>query len=148
MSLIIALFFGLGVSAFYEAPKAPDYPVTSSTIKESNVTAIEQSAAQTKYDSDYEIYRQGSSVYNRNTSMITLGLAVIALIISLLLMPKIYIMSNGLMLGGVFTLIYSMICGFATDDTKYRFIIVCLGLVITLALGYLKFIKPKQKNNS
>ncbi|MDD5489843.1 MAG: hypothetical protein PHP25_04160 [Candidatus Moranbacteria bacterium] len=33
-----------------------------------------------------------------------------------------------------------------SDDTKFRFLIVTIGLLIALVLGYIKFI-PHQKNN-
>jgi hypothetical protein len=80
--------------------------------------------------------------------MITLGLAVLALIVSLLFLNKILIISDGLMLGGVFTLVYSIILGFSTEDARYRFVIVSVGLLITLGLGYIKFIKPNQEKDA
>ncbi len=147
LGLIIALFFGLGISAFYEAPKAPQYPTTS-VIQTKEVTE-EQIQAEKDYEKSIKAYEKESATYNRNVSMIALALAVLAMTISLAFLGDIFVMANGVLLGGVFTLIYSMIRGFMSEDTKYRFIIVCVGLVITLALGYLKFIKkpnlPKAK---
>jgi hypothetical protein len=42
------------------------------------------------------------------------------------------------------TLIYSVIQGFGTEDNMFRFLVVSAGLFISLVLGYIKFIKPKE----
>jgi hypothetical protein len=146
LGMLIALFFGLGVSAFYTSPKEPEYPtvLSVSSFKEC-VMSQEQIDAQKKYDQEMRSFQADFSTYNRNVSMITLGLAVIAMVLSLLFLENIRVLSNGALLGGVFTLAYSIIRGFMADDTKYRFIIVTVGLLITLALGYIKFIKPKTE---
>ncbi len=148
LAILIALFFGLGVSAFYPAPKAPEYPIElSAPIKEPAVTGQtqEQIDAQNRYEQEQKDYTKKFASYNRNVSIITLGLAVVALVISLAFLNNIYVISNGLLLGGVFTLIYSIFRGFMTEDTQYRFVIVSVGLLITLVLGYIKFIKPQKE---
>ncbi len=55
------------------------------------------------------------------------------------------IISDGLLLGGVFTLGYSIIRGFAGDDDKFRFFVVIVGLVVTVVLGDLKFIRDEER---
>jgi hypothetical protein len=47
------------------------------------------------------------------------------------------------LLGGVFAAAYSIIRGLMSENTQFRFIIVVIGLAIALALGYIKFIRPK-----
>jgi len=152
LALLISLFFGLGVSAFYPAPQSPEYPAVLSTpavMKDVTLTQTGQSQAQidaqAKYDQELKDYTTKSNSYNRNVSVITLGLAVLALVLSLSFLNSTYVISNGLLLGGVFTLVYSIVRGFMTADTKYRFIIVTVGLLITLVLGYIKFIKPQKE---
>jgi hypothetical protein len=147
LALLISLFFGLGVSAFYQSPAAPIYPTILSTpVTGSGGQTQAQIDAQTKYNQDQNDYQTSLSTYNRDVSVITLGLAILALILSLLFINSIYIISNGLLLGGVFTLIYSIARGFMTSDTKYRFVIVAVGLLITLVLGYFKFIRSQKEN--
>ncbi len=53
------------------------------------------------------------------------------------------IMGDSLLLGGVFTLGYSIIRGFGTDNT-FRFLLVATGLIVAMIIGYLKFIRPLQ----
>lgn len=148
MALIIALFFGLGVAAFYPSPDEPNYPeVLQTSAKYEDGPTEEQSEAQIQYEKDIEIYQDSFADYSRNVSMITLGLAILAMVISLTLSSRIFVMSNGFLLGGVFTLMYSMVRGFMTSDTKYMFAIVCVGLAITLVLGYIKFVAPHKKSS-
>jgi len=147
LSILITLFFGLGISAFYTSPEPPEYPkVLSMPTKDILDTQTqEQIDAQINFDKANEDYAVVLADYNQKVSIITLILAVSALAISLIFLGNIYVLSNGLLLGGVFTLIYSMIRGFMADNNQYRFIIVSIGLLITLALGYIKFIKSNRQ---
>jgi predicted histidine transporter YuiF (NhaC family) len=146
LALLISLFFGLGVAAFYPRPKAPEYTPVMKEIDSKTVEA--QNEQDLKYQQEQSDYQTVRKQYDRNVSMITLGLAVLAQIVSLLFLNKILIISDGLMLGGVFTLVYSIILGFSTEDARYRFVIVSVGLLITLGLGYIKFIKPNQEKDA
>lgn len=146
MALIIALFFGLGVAAFYPSPEEPKYPETLQTsMKYNGEMTDEQTKAQIQYEKDMSDYQEVIEDYSRNVSMIMLGLALLAMTTSLTLSHKIFVMSNGFLLGGVFTLMYSMARGFMTSDTKYMFVIVSVGLLITLTLGYMKFVLPRKE---
>jgi hypothetical protein len=52
--------------------------------------------------------------------------------------------ADGILLGGVFTTMYSIIRGLMSEDSQFRFLIVVIGLGIALALGYIKFIRPRE----
>jgi hypothetical protein len=69
---------------------------------------------------------------------------VIILAISLVFLSKIKMIADGILLGGVFTTIYAIIRGLISEDTKFRFLIVALGLIVALTLGYIKFIRAKE----
>lgn len=45
------------------------------------------------------------------------------------------------MLGGLFVLLYSLGRGFASENSKYVFVVVTVGLVTVLYLGYHRFVK-------
>lgn len=145
LGVLVALFFGLGVAAFYTAPEQPEYPTALEIIKTDDGTlTAEQQAAQEEYNTAFETYLEQEELYNRNVSIIILVLAVISLVASLAASGKINILPDGLMLGSVFSLVYSIIRGFMAGDPKYRFIIVTISLLITVAIGYLKFIKKPK----
>jgi hypothetical protein len=81
--------------------------------------------------------------YNRNVSIMTLVAATILVAISLLFEQRIKILSDGFMLGGIFTLLYSIGRSFAAQDSKLTFLTVSIGLAVAIALGYFRFIRPQ-----
>lgn len=140
LGILLAIFVGFGIAAFYEQPAMPKWPTELSTIGKE--PSVEQEKIQKEFDAKQEVWNEKMKPYNRNVSIMTLLAAVIFVAISLLFEKKINILADGIMLGGVFTLIYSLGRGFASQDSKYSFLIVTIGLVIVLALGYLRFIRP------
>jgi hypothetical protein len=144
LGLLVALFVGLGVDAFYPGPKMPDYPISEEFKNPGCEISAEQKAEQAKYEQGMREYNQKSKPYNRNVSIISLISAVIILIASLTLFSKIKMLADGILLGGVFTTAYSIIRGLMSEDSKFRFLVVVAGLVIALILGYIKFIRPKE----
>jgi xanthine/uracil permease len=84
------------------------------------------------------------NVCNRNVSIAILVASITLLSISIVFERKIKLISDGIMLGGLFTLLYSIGRGFASDDGKYVFVVVSICLVVVLYLGYHRFGKvPK-----
>jgi len=92
----------------------------------------------------YDLYNKQLKDYNRNVAMITLGAAVLLLAVGLLLESRAGIFADGLLLGGTFTLLYSIGRSFAGDDPKYSFTVVSAGLLVTMIVGYLKFVNPPK----
>lgn len=147
LGLLIALFVGLGIDTFYPGPKAPDYPIAMETdmTKFGCELSEEQKAQQVKYDQAMRDFQEKSKPYNRNVSIISIAAAIIILVASLTLLAKIKMIADGILLGGVFTTVYGIMRGLMSEDTRFRFLIVALGLVIALVLGYIKFIRPKEQ---
>lgn len=147
LGLIIALFDGLGIAAFYETPKRPEQsPLAQETnyAKEPTSQAIE---AQKNFDKQMKNYEENQlGPYNRNVAIITIIIAVLVLAIGLLFSLKFMILSDGLLLGGVFTLLYSVFRAAQANNIRFTFIIVAVALVVTVGLGFWKFLrKPKKK---
>lgn len=147
LAVMIALFFGFGVAVFYQAPKAPEY-VGSVMEKDPNNLTAEQQKQRDDFDVAQKSYEKDFAEYNRNVSAIIIGISVLILIVSLTLLIQIEIIGDGVLLGGLFTLIYGMIRGLMSMDSRYQFGIVTLGLLIALSLGYIKFIRPEKKANN
>lgn len=151
IGILLALFIGFGIAAFYEEPKYPEpsvrlrYPLTEAEkTKESTQTASFE-REQIELEQREKSYQKNIALYNRNVSTIALAAAIVYLMISLILAKRLMLISDGLLLGGVFTLIYSIGRGFGTNDSKFQFVTVSAGLLIALILGYFKFIKSAQK---
>lgn len=147
LALLIALFVGLGIDAFYSGPKLPEYPSELRVQKPDCEGYTESLDMQKKYDQEQEAFIEKSKTYNRNVSIIALISAIVILIASLTLLSKIKMIADGILLGGVFTTAYSIIRGLMSENSQFRFMIVTAGLLIALVLGYIKFIKPKENQN-
>jgi hypothetical protein len=141
---LLALFVGLGVSTFYAAPKAPEYPNVTPVSTDSKWPSAEEQKAQKKYDQEYKIYTEKDKTYSRNVSIITLSSSVLLLVISLAFERKIRILSDGIMLGGLFLLVYSIGRGFVSQSQKYTFVAVSVGVAVALILGYHRFVRPEK----
>jgi len=144
LALMIALFVGFGISVFYTSPKSPDFPTELQTKNPDSFTA-EQNKINDEYNQQQQTYLDQFPLYSRNVSAIAIGFSILLLILSLTLLIGVEIIGDGVLFGGLFTLIYGIIRGFMSEDSKYQFIVVTVGLIIAVALGYIKFIIPEKK---
>lgn len=139
LGILLAVFVGVGIAAFYEAPKPPVYPnpVVAPTEPLSN-----QSAQQAQYAAANKRYQQDVQGYSRNVSIMALCAAVVFVVASIIAERRVRIIADGVMLGGLATLLYSIARSFASADNRYMFIAVSGGLAIVLYLGYHRFSRP------
>ncbi len=153
LGILLALFVGITVSTFYPAPKYPDHPksIESQPHVSGQVPApTAEETAQAKadreeYDRQQDEFQTASNVYNRNVFAIILACSIIMLVISLSFMKQIPIIADGVLLGGALTLLYAIARGLMSEDGIVRFVVVLVGLIIALILGYIKFIHPDKK---
>lgn len=137
IGVLLATFIGVGVAAFYEAPKRPEYPMRQEFVD----GKCSPTAEEIQYEQDQRQYMEQNKTYSRNVSIITLIFSVVILVVSLTIFAKLPLISDGLLLGGLFTQLYSIMRGFESEDNKFRFIAVSVGLITSLTIGYLKFVK-------
>lgn len=143
LGVTIAVFFGIGISAFYEEPRAPEYPGMTADYKMSQPTEAElakQREIQRQFDTKQKAYESTRKEYNRNVSVILLALAVLAVVVAFVAAPKVTFLSDGILLGGLFTLLYSIVRGLSADDNKFLFVIATVSVVVVLFLGYRRFL--------
>lgn len=148
IGIFLAIFVGVGIAAFYPEPKYPEAPAIvkygyTDTTKEEKMSAESKSQID-KFDQEEKDYRAQSRIYNRNVSILALISSIIIVITSLTLFKKIFLIADGLLLGGVLTLLYSVMRGFGAEDNMFRFVVVSVGLFVSLFLGYVKFVKPTK----
>ncbi len=141
LGLLLATFVGTGISTFYPGPEQPDWTETSKPA----LNQTEEDKAETaRLEAEQQTYMDDLSVYNRNVSLLALAGAMIILVISLTVASKLYVIADGLLLGGVFTLLYSIIRGLSSEDVRYRFAITTVGLIAALVIGWVKFLREKK----
>lgn len=116
LGLLAVAFVGIGVATFYPEPAYSD-------------------------PDGWSALRAGWAL---TTSIILLVCATLLLTVSLLLPDSQAVISNGILLGGVFTMLYAVIMAFSGEVSVWRFLVVAGALAITLAVGYLRFVRARN----
>jgi hypothetical protein len=88
-----------------------------------------------------------------DTYRLTVGIALLLcatalLVVSLFLPEAQVVLSNGILLGGVFTMVYAVISAFISDAGLLRFAVVSAALVVTIGIGYLRFVRGHRRRET
>lgn len=157
LGLMVMAFIGVGVYTFYPPPD----PVGQEELQElyrqqedvqrfKDPTALTDaerdrlSEVQTKIRTVEDRLAAQREVWGRNTSIILIAFATLTMAISLIRSEQLPVISNGLLLGGVFTMIYGVGWIVATGTSYARFFVMTAALAITLVLGYIRFVWRRQ----
>ena len=82
--------------------------------------------------------------WGQSTSVILIVIATALMAVSLLLGESVTVLSNGILLGGLFTMLYGVGWGLAAGNSVTRFLVLVAALAVSLALGYVKFVRGKH----
>lgn len=146
LGILLAIFIGVGIETFYPSPVYPEYPVELNTYGKEMTDAQQQE--QQAYDAATREYQDKLGPYSRNVSIIALVSSVVLLAVSLFMEKRlIKVVADGVMLGGLFMLLYSLIRGFEAQDSKYVFVVATVGVVVAIYLGYHRFVEPHEKKS-
>ena len=144
LGLLIAIFVGVGISVFYETPKEPNCFETISYISEKEPTEQDR-LAERACEKQYQQYEEEKlQPYSLNVSIIALVFSILLLGVSFAISEKAKVVADGVMLGGVFTLIYSLARSFGSANNKFSFAIVTISLIVVIFIGYTRFVKPQH----
>lgn len=144
LGALLALFIGVGIAAFYKSPKQPEYPIMTAPIKPDGTQSTFDVQKQREYEVKSREFQKQNETYSKNVSVIAIAAAVALVVISLLLFEKILILSDGILLGGIFTLVYAIGRGFGNTDEIFRFFVVSISLLVALFVGYWKFVRSNK----
>ena len=157
LGLMVMAFIGVGVYTFYPPPD----PVGQEELQDlyrqqEDVQRFKDPTALTDAERDRLTEVQEKirtvedrlaaqrEVWGRNTSIILIAFATLTMAISLIRSDQLPVISNGLLLGGVFTMIYGVGWIVATGTSYARFFVMTVALAITLVLGYIRFVWRRQ----
>ena len=153
LGLMLVAFAGVGVYTFYPPPDEFNAEIReldrrAEMIRDSRPAdqLTEEDRAQLR-EVNQERYalqdaaREAQRPWGRTTSIILMVTATLAMAVSLIRAGQLPVISNGLLLGGVFTMLYGVGWIIASDVSKARFVVMAIALVITLGLGYLRFVR-------
>ena len=167
LALLVVLFVGWAGAAFYPTPQwdsefpgvaefesAPQEP--SAQMLEM-LSPAERSAKLHAYEAENKQWQIGQKKreklqkelrgkverHDRNFSLISLLAAVLVMGMGVGLSGRLPVISEGLLLGGLFILIYSIGWSFVRSP-KTAVIPVGVGLVVTIAFGYKRFVRAAR----
>ncbi len=156
LGLMVTAFVGVGVHTFHPSPESEfshqirDVDRQERAIRNSKaqdeLTQADRARMQELRDERNESQdaRQASTrSWGRKTSILLIAFATLAMVVSLVRAERLPVISNGLLLGGVFTMIHGVGLCIATDTSIARFLVMTFALSITLVLGYVRFVRRR-----
>ena len=153
LGLMLTAFVGVAVYTFHPPPEQFDRQVRELGRREQSfrtgkapdqMTSAERDSLQAidrQREALLEAATQARKPWGRSTSMILIVFATLAMAISLVRADQLPVISNGLLLGGLFTMLYGVGWIVVTDTSITRFLVMTAALVITLGLGYVRFVR-------
>ncbi|MDO8429230.1 MAG: hypothetical protein Q7S88_01245 [Candidatus Daviesbacteria bacterium] len=149
IGVLLATFIGVGIAAFYPSPKIPESskPIYPYEINREATPSAEYIKKQEVESQKWRDHQEKVETYNKNVSIISAVASILILIVSLILFKQLLLIADGLLLGGVLVLLYSIVRGFGANDDMFRFGVVTIGLMVALFLGYIKLIKSSPFTN-
>jgi len=153
LGLMLTAFAGVGVYTFYPPPEEFNTQIRDINRRE-EIVRDSRPADQLADEDRAQIQELNLQRYaledaleealrpwGRTTSLILIVTATLAMVVSLVRAGQLPVISNGLLLGGVFTMLYGVGWIIATDSSIARFVMMAVALLITLALGYVRFVR-------
>jgi len=157
LGLMVAAFIGVGVYTFYPPPQQAledkiqevhrQQEQLQSFKDPSTLSAAEQRRLRELQDEARDLEKQQQAAreeWGRWTSIILIAFATLVMSISLIRADQLPVISNGLLLGGVFTMIYGVGWIIATGTSVARFAVMTIALIITIGLGYMRFVRVRE----
>jgi hypothetical protein len=155
LGLMVVAFIGVGVNTFYPSPAEHLQPQLQALFDQQNVlqaggktlTPAEQTQAEALQKQINELQSQqqvAEKSWGLNTSIILVVFATLVMGVSLIRAEQLRVLSNGLLLGGLFTMIYGLGWTIASSTSNTRFFVVLFALAVTIGLGYLKFVRLRE----
>lgn len=156
LGLMVTAFVGVGVYTFYPSPDAHyrdritsldrQQQAIRNSRPENALTPADRAQIQKVTDERNRVQdtsRAATEAWGGRTSIILVALATLAMAISLTAAAQLPVISNGLLMGGVFTMLYGVGWVIVSGTSTTRFIVMSFALVITLALGYVRFVRRR-----
>ena len=156
LGLMVTAFIGVGVYTFYP-PELERFQDETRVLYDQQqqirdargaegLTEAEQAElaalAERTREAEKEM-RDYQGNWARMTSIILIVLATFVMAVSLIRADQLPVINNGLLLGGVFTMLYGTGWILWSGDSRARFWVMAFALLITLLLGYIRFVRGR-----
>lgn len=159
LGLMVTAFVGIGVYTFHPPPDADprleelsaEEAALAVTRPGGDVPDVDQQQLREISEERRTLWEQERRVrdaWGRQMSIILIAFATLAMAVSLVRADQLPVISNGLLLGGVFTMLYGVGWMVTTENATSRFVVIAVALALTLGLGYLRFVRHGQPAES
>ncbi|NTW29160.1 MAG: hypothetical protein HGA39_07340 [Coriobacteriia bacterium] len=158
LGLMVLAVVGVGVNTFYPSPDEKYNTQIQQLYRDQEAFNLKSSGGASLSAEDQAkvqaIQRQIDDLTNkqqaemkdwaRGTSIILVLFATLVMGVSLVRSEQLRVISNGLLLGGLFTMVYGSGWTIFSGNSVTRFIVIVFALVVTLGLGYAKFVYGRK----
>jgi hypothetical protein len=156
---IITAFLVVGLNTFYPPPDVNEEQLAALEERELEVldcppeavecdlTAAERAqlrALEAEREALWEERDEAQRSWSRIAGVLLIGLATLLLALSLIRWDRAIVLSNGLLLGGLFTMVGGIGLTIAGGEGIDRFLVLTMALGITVGLGYLRFARRAE----
>lgn len=147
---IITAFLVIGLTTFYPPPPAPEDQTTAIDRDLNELYACQADPAckvdearlrqlEAQREEVWQRQQDDQRAWSRNAGLALIGLATGLLALSLVRSDRVIVLSNGMLLGGLFTMVGGIGLSIAGGEGVARFLVLSAALAITVVLGYLRF---------
>lgn len=156
---IITAFLVVGLNTFYPAPEVNeeelaaldereldllDCPPGEAECELTDAERAQLRALDVQREALWEERDEAQRSWSRTAGVLLIGLATLLLALSLIRWDRAIVLSNGLLLGGLFTMVGGIGLTIAGGEGIDRFLVLTLALGITVGLGYLRFARRAE----
>ncbi|MFP5416779.1 MAG: hypothetical protein ACLGHZ_07855 [Actinomycetes bacterium] len=125
LGLVVLGLVAIGINTFLPSPRWEDY------------------GSMDRGDDGGLAFQAAQNQWSLTASIVLLVCATIILAVSLIRPGSMAVISNGLLLGGIFTMIYAVGLSLSGESSVTRFLVALAALLITVGVGYLTFVRRK-----
>ena len=156
---MVVAFIGVGVNNFYESPaetreqqlqdlqrqrdelnvRAKGRDLDTAQQAEMDRIIAEENALRRTIDDEMKGWA-------RVTSIILVVFATLVMSVSLVRSEQLRVLGNGLLLGGLFTMVYGVGWVVFSGSSITRFGVMAFALVVAIGLGYVKFVRGRARS--
>jgi hypothetical protein len=155
---MVLAFVGVGVNTFYPEPAERHQaeqqelwremeavqPKSTAPVELDAEQQARQAALQVRMNELQDLIAAEREVWARNTSIVLVLFATVVMGVSLVRNEQLRVISNGLLLGGLFTMVYGVGWVVFSGNSLARFFVIVFALAVTVGLGYVKFVRDRR----
>lgn len=157
LGLMVVVLVGAGVHTLYPSPSRSESELQQLNDQQKALDKARLAAGSIspshealykkvsdKIATEKKALQAGRDSWVRNTSIILIAFGTLFVGASFAVASQMLAISNGLLLGGLFTLWYGAARSFTGGDSNSRVVVVGVVLFMTLAVGYMKFLRARR----